>query len=118
MTKNSVLSDIRGIAQRKLASDMPETFEATVIAATRREGAYGPYLQLELQNDDVLSSASYRIPKALTGTGQMDRLLASLDALEVPIDDIIGVTFEWQRQALTGPMKGNPRHYPVKRIST
>jgi hypothetical protein len=97
---------------------MPETFKATVITATKREGAYGPYLQLELQNDKLQSSVNYRIPKALTGNGQMDRLLAALETLDVAIDKIVGKTFEWQRQALTGPMKGNPRHYPVRHVTT
>lgn len=113
----SVFDEIKGIRTRKLASDMPETFTATVISVSKHKGEYGPSLNLELQTEEGETvNITYRIPKALTGKGQLDRLLNSLEELGVPVEKIQGKTFEWQRMELPGAMKGNPRHYPVRLV--
>lgn len=113
----SVFDEIKGLRAQKLASDMSDNFTATVISASKHQGEYGPSLKLELQNEDGETfSITYRIPKVLTGKGQLDRLLDSLEKLGVPIEKIQGKTFEWQRMELQGAMKGNPRHYPVRLV--
>jgi hypothetical protein len=118
MNKENLFDEIRGISTWKLVSDMPDAFTATVQAVSKIQGTYGTSLKLELQTDDNISiNVSYRIPRVLTGKGQLDQLLTSLKQLDVPLDEIEGKTFEWQRQELAGTMKGNPRHYPIRLVT-
>ena len=118
MSEKSVFDEIKGITSRKLASDMPDKFIAKVTSASKHTSTYGNNLKLELQTeDDVTFNITYRIPKALTGKGQLDQLLASLSKLEIPIETIQGKTFEWQRIDLSGTVKGNPRHYPIRLVA-
>ena len=118
MSDKSVFDDIKGITSRKLASDMPNKFIAKVTSASKHTGTYGKNLKLELRTeDDITFNITYRIPKALTGKGQLDQLLASLSKLEIPIETIQGKTFEWQRIDLSGTVKGNPRHYPIRFVT-
>jgi len=118
MSDKSVFDDIKGITSRKLASDMPNKFIAKVTSASKHTGTYGKNLKLELRTeDDITFNITYRIPKALTGKGQLDQLLASLSKLEIPIETIQGKTFEWQRIDLAGTVKGNPRHYPIRLVT-
>ena len=114
---SSVFDEIRGVKRQKLASDMAKTFTATVLAASKHKGEYGSSLKLELQTEDgVTFSTTYRIPKALTGKGQLDLLLLNLQDMKVPLEEITGKTFMWQLIELPGSVKGNPRHYPVKLV--
>jgi hypothetical protein len=117
----SLDEEIGKIPQQKLASDMPETFTATVIKITKdvKKGQYAgaPIIKLELQlenGETVLTS--YRVPKAWTGKGQMDKLLQHMKGLGIGLDDMQGKTFQWKREELGGTMKGNERHYPTKII--
>ena len=115
MSDISVFDEIKGISNRVLVSDMPDRFIAEVTSASRHIGTYGKNLKLELQTkDDLTFNIFYRIPKVLTGKGQLDQLMASLKQLNQPLEEIIGKTFEWQRKELSGTMKGNPRHYPIR----
>lgn len=118
---SKVFDEIDTIKVQKLASDLPETITATVLAAskTEKKGAYAgaPVLKLELQTTDGITfSSQYRIPKTWTGKGQMDKLIECLDKLKVPLHQIIGKTFEWKRIDLEGSVKGNPRFYPMRLI--
>ena len=59
----------------------------------------------------------WKVPKALTGKGQFDLLIKHLTELKiVDTKDAVGRTFRFKREALTGPMQGNPRHYPIEQI--
>jgi hypothetical protein len=115
----SVFDQIKGVKQQVLLSDLPATVTATVMAAskTEKKGAYAgaPLLKIELCTDDNTTfSITYRIPKALTGKGQLDTLLSQLTKLKVKPEEIIGKRFEWQRITLEGAVQGNDRFYPVK----
>jgi hypothetical protein len=117
MTDKDVFDEILDLKTRKLSSDMPATFIATVVSKGRSPGKYSENLKLELRtNDDVYTSITYPIPEALTGKGFIDLLLQSLDELDVPLKAILGKTFEWRRKALDSAM-GNPRHYPVRLLT-
>lgn len=110
----SVLDEIQELKTRKLASNLPDTFTATVVSTGKHQGRHGENLKLELKTDDgVYTVITYPIPKALTGKGLLDLLLQSLDQLGVPLTSILGKTFEWRRMALDSAM-GNPRHFPVR----
>ena len=68
----SMYDEIEGIPIQRLASDLPETFTATVLSIRRdtKKGEYAgtPILKLELQLEDGTTfTTSYRIPKAYTG---------------------------------------------------
>ena len=111
----SVFTEIKNLKTGKLASEMPDSFTAKVVSGSKHQNEYGSSLRLALQTKDGEQfSVSYRIPKALTGKGQMDRLLNSLERLGISIEEIEGKTFVWKRMQLTGSMKGNPRHYPIQ----
>ena len=115
MKKKSVFDDIRSIPTQQLISDMQDTFIATAKSVSQIQGTYGKSLKLELLTKDNRSiNVMYRIPKAWTGKGQLDQLIASLNKLNLPLDEIVNKTFEWQRMELAGTMKGNPRHYPIR----
>lgn len=115
MNKENIFDEIKGVRTRKLFIDMPESFTATVISVSKHQGMYGNSLRLDLQDKKGITfDIYYRIPKAFTGNGQLDKLLDSLKELNVSIEKIQGKTFEWKRQELSGTMKGNPRHYPVR----
>ncbi len=114
----SIDDEIGKIPKQKLASDMLDTFTATVLKLTRdvKKGQYAgaPLLKLDLQlaNGETFTT-SYRIPKAWTGKGQMDRLLEHVKKLNLKLSEIVGKTFTWQREALEGNVQGNQRHYPI-----
>lgn len=115
----SLEDEISKIPQQKLASDMPDTFNATVLSMTRdvKKGQFAgsPIVKLELQLEDGEKfTTSYRIPKAWTGKGQLDRLISNLKNLGVELNQIVGKTFQWKREELSGAVKGNERHYPVR----
>jgi hypothetical protein len=118
MKRMSIDEEIGKIPTQKLASDMPDEFTATVLKMTRdvKKGTYAgaPILKLDLQleNGEVFST-SYRIPKAWTGKGQLDRLLEHLKKLNLDLKEIVGKTFNWKREALEGNVQGNQRHYPI-----
>jgi hypothetical protein len=96
---------------------MPSNFVATVISVSKNPSDYGSNLKLELLDErNGTFSVSYRIPKALSGKGQLDKLLNSLENLGVNLENIVGKKFEWQRMELEGSIKGNPRHYPVRLV--
>ena len=115
----SLDEEISKIPQQKLASDLPDTFNAQVISMARdvKKGQYQgtPIIKLELQLEDGQKfTTSYRIPKAWTGKGQLDRLMANLKGLGVELKDIVGKNFAWKREELSGAVKGNERHYPIR----
>lgn len=117
----SVLDEIDKIPETKLSSDMPDTITA-ILGSVRKgvkQGEYGgaPLLKCELILDDNSTyTVSYRIPKALTGKGQLDKLMATLDALGLTLKTAIGLKFKWQKQKLDGSIQGYERYYPVKQI--
>jgi len=115
----AVFDKIKDVPQTILSSDMPDTFFASVIATTQsvKTGAYAgaPTLKLELITDDKKTfSISYRIPKAFTGKGQLDKFIDQMAKLKMEPKDIIGKRFEWQRMKLEGAVAGNDRFYPIK----
>jgi hypothetical protein len=113
----TVFDEINRLTKQKLASEMPKSIIATVISIGESQGAFGKNLKLGLETQDGVSFFStYRIPKALTGKGQLTQLLNSLKKIDIPLEKIQGKTFEWQRMELSGTMKGNPRHYPVRLV--
>jgi hypothetical protein len=117
----SVFDKIKDVPQTVLLSDLPDTFIATVLAATQtvKTGAYAgaPILKIELHTDDNKTfSITYRIPKAFTGKGQLDMFIACMASLKLDAKDCIGKKFEWRRIELDGGVKGNARFYPVKLI--
>jgi hypothetical protein len=113
----TIFDEINQLTKQKLASDMPKSIVATVVSIGESQSAFGKNLKLGLQTQDEISFFStYRIPKALTGKGQLVQLLDCLKKIGLSIDDIQGKTFEWQRMELSGTMKGNPRHYPVQLV--
>lgn len=102
-----------------LSSDLPDKIIATCLSATQSEkkGAYAgaPTLKLELITDDKITfSISYRIPKALTGKGQLDLFIAQMAKLKLKPEEIVGKRAEWVRMELDGGVTGNPRFYPTK----
>ena len=112
-----VFEEIDKIPRQELASDMPSAFTATVLSARKTQGEYGFYLALELQTEDGATfTTTYHIPKKRTGKGQMDLLIDSCNKLNLQLRDIVGRTFQWKRVKLSGAMKGNARHYPVKMV--
>jgi hypothetical protein len=117
----SVFDKIRDVPQTVLSSDMPDTFIATVLAATQsvKTGAYAgaPILKIELLTDDGKTfSISYRIPKAFTGKGQLDMFINCMAKLKLDAKDCIGKKFEWKRIELEGSVQGNARFYPIKLV--
>jgi len=115
----SISDEIDKIKPQKLASDMPDTFNATVTKVSRdvKKGQFAgaPLLKLELKLDNgEVFVTSYRIPKAWTGKGQLDKLMANLKDLGVELANLEGKSFQWTRQELPGGVKGNERHYPIK----
>ena len=118
MKNKSVFDEILSIPTQQLVSDMQDKFIATVKSASQIQGTYGKSLKLELlTKDNRWSNVMYRIPKAWTGKGQLDKLIASLNKLDLPLEEIVGKTFEWQRIELSGTMKGHPRHYPIRLVN-
>lgn len=118
----SLDDEIGKIKPQKLASDMPDTFTATVKTMTRdvKKGQFAgaPLLKLELELDNGETfTTSYRIPKAWTGKGQLDIFMEHIKGFKLELPQIVGKTFEWKREPLGGSIQGNPRHYPVKLIS-
>jgi len=115
-----VFDDIGKIETQLLSSELPSEIVATVTSAFEdvKKGQYpGPVLKLILRLEDGTDTITvYNIPKAWTGKGQMDTLKASMEKLGLGLKDLVGKKFRWERQELTGPMKGNPRHYPVEVI--
>lgn len=117
----AVFDTIKGVPQTILSSDMPDTFTATVLSAsqTTKTGAYAgaPLLKLELITDDKKTfSVTYRIPKAFTGKGQLDKFIDQMAKLKLAPTEIIGKRLIWQRMKLEGAVAGNDRFYPVKII--
>jgi flagellar capping protein FliD len=112
-----VFAEIKELTKQKFASDMPDKITATVTSIDKHQDRFGNSLKLGLQAKDGTSlNISYRIPKSLTGKGQLDQLLNSLNKIGVSIEEMQGKTFEWQRMELSGTMKGHPRHYPLRLV--
>ena len=124
-----VFEEIKGIRKMLLTSELPDEITAKIIDAVKveKQKQYGTQynLQLTLQltkMGDVFESrevtTSYRIPKAKTGKGQLDMLIAHFKTLKVDMDKaLIGQTFKWKRKELEGSMKGKPRHYPIAKVN-
>lgn len=115
----SIEDEISKIEKQKLASDMPEEFNGTIIRLHRdvKKGLYAgtPLLKVDIQLDNgEIFSTSYRIPKSWTGKGQLDKFMEKLKGMGLSINDISNKTFLWKREALEGAMQGQTRHYPVK----
>ena len=118
MNEKNVFDEILSIPTQQLISDMQDKFIATVKSVSQIQGNYGKSLKLELlTKDNRWINVMYRIPKAWTGKGQLDKLMASLNKLDLPLEEIEDKTFEWQRMELAGTMKGNPRHYPIRLVT-
>ena len=117
MSEKSVFDEISELTKQKFASDMPKTITATVTSIGKHKDRFGSNVKLGLQTKDGTSfNISYRIPKTLTGKGQLDHLLKCLNKIGLSIEEMQGKTFEWQRIELSGTMKGHPRHYPVRLV--
>jgi len=118
----SMDEEVGKIPQQNLASDMPDTFTATVVKAYRdvKKGQFAgaPIIKLDLvlENGETFTT-SYRVPKAWTGKGQMDKLMNNLKGLGLTLDSMAGKTFMWKREELGGSVKGNERHYPIKVVA-
>lgn len=115
----AVFDKISGISQTILSSDMPETFIGTVLSATQSEktGAYAgaPTLKIEVKTDDDKTfSINYRIPKAFTGKGQLDKFIEQMAKLKLQPSEVVGKKFEWKRMKLEGSIQGNDRFYPIR----
>lgn len=124
------------VAPTVLANDLPDRIEATIISMEKgvKAGQFAgaPLLKFKLKlKDGVEFTTTYRVPKSWTGRGQMDKLLGHFNTLgliklktargviqkvESPLRAVVGKTFIWERQELSGGMKGNDRHYPTKII--
>jgi len=121
----SVFEEIDDIKPQRLSSELPDQIEATVVSITRDTkksgtGAGSPMLKFTLDVDGETVTTSFRIPKALTGKGQYDKLKASFEEIGYKriSEAIIGKKFLWERAALSGAVKGNARHYPIKELKT
>jgi hypothetical protein len=118
----SMDEEIGKIPQQKLASDMPDTFRATVAKIYKdvKKGQFAgaPIIKLDLvlENGEAFTT-SYRVPKAWTGKGQLDRLMTNLKDMGLTLDAMTGKTFDWKREELSGSVKGNERHYPIKLVA-
>jgi hypothetical protein len=117
----SVFDKIKGVPQTVLSSDMPNRFIGTVLAATQSEktGAYAgaPLLKIEVKTEDGKTfSISYRIPKAFTGKGQLDKFIEQMAKLKLQPSEIEGKKFEWERMKLDGAVSGNDRFYPIRLV--
>ena len=117
----SVFDEIGKIGKVKLASDMGEKFIATVIKierdVTKGTVAGAPVLKFTLQTEDGEKfTTTYRIPKAMTGKGQLDLLQESALKLGIEIKDMVGKKFVWQTKSLAGGVRGNDRHYPIRLV--
>lgn len=108
--------EIEKLPTTKMASDMGEEFTAKVIAMSKDVTKMGqPCLKLQLQNQrGEKFITAYRIPKARTGKGQMDKLLDNLHAMGLSLKDVEGKTFQWKIEKLSGSVTGYDRHYPVR----
>jgi hypothetical protein len=115
----SVFDTIKDVQKTIMSSDLPNKIIATCLAASQSEkkGTYAgtPMLKLDLLTDDkILFSICYRIPKAFTGKGQLDKFLDCMTKLKLKPDEVIGKRFEWQKIKLEGGVSGNDRFYPTK----
>lgn len=113
--------EVENIPKQRLASDYGETFKATVLSMTKAEGRTGPQIKVELVEvgTNKTFTTVYKIPKALTGKGQLDLLLSQLNKLGLHLKEMQGKTFEWKKMSLKEldpktTMTGFDRHYPVK----
>jgi hypothetical protein len=119
--KMSIDEEIGKIPQQKLASDMPDAFRATVLRIYKdvKKGQYAgaPIVRFDLKLDNGEAfTTSYRQPKAWTGKGQLDKLMEHLKTLGLTLDVVVDKTFDWKREELSGSVKGNPRHYPIRLV--
>ena len=117
----SIKDEMDKIKPQKLASDLPNEFDAEVLSVKRdvKKGQYAgaPLVKLEFRlSDGDECSTTYRIPKAWTGKGQLDMLKECLSKLGLELTEIEGKTFHWKRLPLTGAVTGNDRHYPIKQL--
>lgn len=110
------LIDIESIPKQALASDLPDEFVGTVEEIVRVQTGYGPSLKFTIVTEDNKKTVTtYRIPKMLTGKGQLDQLIAQLKKMKIKqIADMKGKKFRWRRMELPGSVKGNARHYPIE----
>lgn len=105
---------------------VPSEFDGTVTEIKVGKSQSGnPKLAVSVnatwvENNKPISAGltlGYKIPKALTGKGQFDKLIIHLKKLGISdTDDMKGRTFHFTRENLDGTMQGNPRHYPVNEI--
>lgn len=112
----SVFDEIDKIKEQKLASDLGGIFVATVLSIRKDADKEGrPRLKFELvDKEGITVCTTYRIPKARTGKGQLDKLEEHCEKLGIKLRDMEGMTFKWQEVELKGSVKGYPRHYPIK----
>lgn len=117
----SIQDEMDKIPKQKLASDYPDTFIAQIISMTKdvKKGQFAgsPILKVELglENGEHFTT-SYRIPKAWTEKGQMDKFITNLKNMSLDLTSSIGKSFKWKREELAGAMKGNARHYPIELV--
>lgn len=107
---------ISGIPEQIGFDDVPNEFAGTVtkIEKTEKKNEYAgtPQLSVTIQIEGIGAFVTtYRIPKAMTGRGQLDKLLENLKALKInSVSQMQGKTFKWVKTAIE---MGNPRHYPT-----
>ncbi len=118
-----VFDELDNIKPTRLSSELPDEIEARIERITRDTkkqgaGAGTPTLKFVLDMNGEEITTSFRIPKSLTGRGQYDLLKAAFEKLgyKKVSEVLIGKTFVWKRQALTGAVQGNPRHYPIREV--
>lgn len=121
----SVFDEIDDIPTQALASDLEDEVVATWNKSTKSvksqgQGAGNPIIVLELKLEDgTLVPTSYAIPKAFSNDPEKPRshlgmLAKAMRDLDLSLAEGEGKTYLWKRIALTGSVRGNDRHYPIK----
>ena len=108
---------IKDIPTQPSFDDIPDSFEGKVTkleTTAKKQGTDAGKKQISITieiKDFGAFTTSYRIPKTMTGNGQLDELLNSLAMLDLSkVSDMLNKTFKWERKSIG---MGNPRHYPV-----
>ena len=112
---------ISGIPTQLDFAEIPDSFSGTVIKIEKTAKKNGEYkgqpqltITIQIENLETPFVTTYRIPKAMTGRGQMDKLLKALKTLKIPkISEMQGKKFKWVKAEIE---MGNPRHYPTELI--
>ena len=100
---------------------LPDEFTGSVTEVKEGKSTSGNPKLVVSVNAEKLGNVTlgYKIPKALTGKGQFDKLIEHLKALKMnDTNDLVGRAFRFKKENLSGTMQGNPRHYPIEEVKT